>query len=652
MKIADKLPYFIVAGFAWIVIISSCANQGMPTGGPKDSIPPLLVSTEPDYKALNVDDEEVRLTFNEYIIPDAVSEMLVISPPLEKRPTILTKSKTLIIRFNEELKDSTTYSLDFKNSVVDNNERNPLEGLRFSFSTGEVYDSLRVAGRVINSFDLEPVEQTLVMLYSNLHDSAIYTVLPDYIAETDEQGNFLVSNIAPGKYHLFSITDINSDLKYNEGAEKIAFADSIIVPGSEFHSEVDTLVSGVDSLLIEGHTHFFPGPKYLRQFKEDLFEQYVKQAERNSRYQSTFVFNESVRDTFVLHPLESEIKNWYKLEYNEKFDSLIVWFADTLLASKDTFPVEFSYFQLDSTNQIYLQTDTTELIFTEKKEEPSRRRREKEEEQQGPKPVEQFTWKTNIQTSGFNLNEDIILSVPQPLKSIDTSGILLYLDSDTLKTPLDFKFSKDTIDWRTYRISYNWEPQINYILEIDSAAAINIYEISSKKFTKSIETQAEDYYGTINFEATGITEQVIIQLLENNEGEEVITEKIISENKIVVFDFLDPGKYKIKIIYDQNKNGKWDTGSFQDKYQPERVAYINEVIKIRSNWDSNLTWNMEPDPTFTKNIRDKELEEQMRKEAEEKARKEREGENSRQPQQRNSTFGPGGRGGSFSPTNR
>jgi len=653
MKIADKLPYFIIAGFAWIVIISSCANQGMPTGGPMDSIPPILVNTQPDYKALNYDENEVRLTFSEYIIPDAISEKLVVSPPLEKRPSILTKSRTLIIRFNEELKDSTTYSLDFKNSVVDNNERNPLEGLRFSFSTGEIYDSLRVAGRVLNSFDLEPVEQTLVLLHSNLHDSAVYTLTPDYIAETDEEGNFLVSNIAPGKYHLFSINDINNDLRYNEGAENIAFVDSLIVPHAEFYAEADTLVSGVDSLLIEGHTHFYPAPKYIRQFKENLFEQYVKREERESRYKSTFVFNESVRDSFSILPLESEMKNWYILEPNEKFDSLIVWFADTLLARQDTFPVEFSYYQLDSTNQLFLQTDTTELIFTDKKEEPTRRNREKDDEkEEGPEPIEQFSWNLNIQSSAFDLNKDILLTSPQPLKNIDTSDIVLYLALDTLKTPLNINFTKDTLAWRTYRIKYNWEPETNYTLEIDSAAAVNIYGITSKELTKNFETQEEDYYGTIIFEASGITEQVIVQLLENNENEEVITEKIINENKTVVFDFLEPDKYKIKIIYDRNKNGKWDTGSFQDKYQPERVAYINEVIKIRSNWDSNLNWNMEPDPTFTKNIRDKELEEQKRKEAEEKAKQEREGQNGRQPQQQNNPFGSGGGQRSIQPLRR
>ena len=646
MKIIDKLPYFIVAAFAWIVIISSCANQGMPTGGAKDTIPPVLISTVPGYKALNYEGEEVQLTFNEFIIPDAVSEKLVVSPPLEKRPTILTKSKTLIIRFNEELKDSTTYSLDFKSSVVDNNEQNPLENLRFSFSTGAVYDSLRVAGKVLNSFNLEPVEETLVMLHKNLHDSAVYTVTPDYIAETDEEGNFLITNIAPGKYHLFSIADINNDLNYNEGAEKIAFVDSVIAPRAEFHAEADTILTGMDSLLVEGHTHFYPEPKFLRQFKEDLFEQYVKKAERNSRYKSTFVFNEPVKDTFSLQPLGAEPEDWYISEPDENFDSLTVWFADTTLAGRDTIPVEFSYFQLDSMDRIYLKTDTTELIFTEKTEQSSRRRRGREaaEEEEGPEPIPQFNWSTNIQSSAFDLNEDVLLTAPQPLKSIDTSGIALYLTADTLKNPLQFKFTKDTLAWRTYRISHKWEPETNYTLEIDSATAVNIYTITSKKFSKSIKIREEDYYGSIILELTGVDGQVILQLLENNEAEDVITQKITDENKTMVFDFLDPDKYKVKIIYDRNRNGKWDTGSYQDKFQPEKVAYINEVIKVRSNWEWKYAWDVTPEPDFIKNIRDRELEEQRRKEAEEEAREEAEGQNNRN-QQQNNLLGPGGGGG-------
>ncbi|MFW6257492.1 MAG: Ig-like domain-containing domain, partial [Prolixibacteraceae bacterium] len=207
MKFLDKIPYLIIAGFAWIIIVSSCANQGMPSGGPRDSIPPVLVSTSPRYKSLNFGGDEVRLTFNEFIIPDQVSEQLVISPPIEKRPTILMKSKTLIVRFPESLQDSMTYSLDFKNSVVDNNEQNPIEDLRFIFSTGDELDSLRVAGNVMNAFNMEPLENVLVLLHKNLHDSAVYTLLPDYIARTDEEGMYLFDNLDEGKYHVFSLND-------------------------------------------------------------------------------------------------------------------------------------------------------------------------------------------------------------------------------------------------------------------------------------------------------------------------------------------------------------------------------------------------------------------------------------------------------------
>lgn len=174
MRILNKIPYVIIAGFAWVVIISSCANQGMPTGGPRDTIPPVLTGTYPGYKSLNFRGNEVRLSFNEFIIPDQVGEQLVISPPLEKRPLILTKGRTLIVRFNESLRDSLTYSMDFKNSVVDNNERNPYENLRFIFSTGNRLDSLRVAGKVVNAFNMETRENTLVLLHKNLHDSAVY----------------------------------------------------------------------------------------------------------------------------------------------------------------------------------------------------------------------------------------------------------------------------------------------------------------------------------------------------------------------------------------------------------------------------------------------------------------------------------------------
>lgn len=645
MKIIDKLPYIIIAGFAWIVIISSCANQGMPTGGPRDTIPPVLLSTQPEFKALNYNGDEVHFTFDEFIIPDEISEKLVISPPLEKRPTIRTKSKTLIIQFNEKLLDSVTYSMDFKNSIVDNNEKNAYENLRFSFSTGNIYDSLRVAGMVMNAFNKEPVENALVMLHKNLHDSAVYTLRPNYIAKTDEDGIYLIDNIAEGEYHLFAINDDNSDLMYNEGAEKIAFYDTLVVPSAEFFSEADTLTNGNDSLLVSGHTHFLPEPVYLNQFTEDIYQQYLSTSNRDSKYKCTFVFNETVKDTFDIQLVNANAteEDWYTMEPNEEYDSLTVWIADTTVAKMDTLNIELSYFQIDSTNQLYLHKDTVELNFSEKEKEESVRRGRRaaadDDEEEAPAPLPQFNWATNLSASTFELDDDVVIQAPEPVKDFDYSRVKLFHTEDTLKTPLEFRFDRDSTAWRTYRLSFPWEPETNYTLEIDSAACENIYGITSRELSSKFKTREEDYYGIINLNVTGVDSTVIIQLLENNDEEEVLAQQTIEKDQSVVFDFLAPEKYKVKAIFDNNKNGKWDTGSYQDKYQPEMVVYINEVIKVRSNWDSNINWELTKDPYFEKNIRDRELEEKLQKEAEEEERRERE-QREEPGQQQNNMFQP------------
>ncbi len=625
MKIKGKIPLLIVAALGWVVVISSCANIGMPTGGPKDTIPPAVLSTSPELRALNYKGEDVRFTFNEYIRTDKISDALVISPPLSKRPSIKTKSKTLIVQFNEELRDSVTYSFDFKNSVVDNNEGNPLENLRFSFATGPEYDSLRVAGRVVNAFDLEPIESCLVLLQSNLHDSAIFKVIPDYIAKTDEEGLFMIDNIAAGSYNLFAVNDLNNDMLYNEGAEEIAFVDELIIPRAEFHEAVDadTVVNGLDSMLVVGHTHFYPDPVYLRYFMEDIFEQYIDKAERENRYQCLFLFNESVEDTFGIRLLTDDNKNWYTLEHNQNMDSIVLWITDTTLAKMDSLYMELSYFMVDSTDAPYLFTDTVLMHYSDP-EIVSDRRRKKEEDQEEEvvKPVVQFDWKISL-PSTMELNGQILLEAPQPLAGFDSSMVNLFLTEDTLKTPLDFQIKKVESAWRTYVVDYKWEPETKYTFSIDSATCTNIYGITSKRYARNFETREEDYYGSLVFEFSGVPGPMIVQVLKNNKEEQVMRSKKFDSDGTVDFTLLAPEKYKVKVIYDTNGNGKWDSGSFQDKIQPERVTYLNEVIKLRSNWSETRIWDVTVDPEYTKNIIDQEAEEKKRKEAEEKARKEK-----------------------------
>lgn len=657
MKIKGKFPLFVVVALAWVVIVSSCANIGMPEGGPTDSIPPVLLNAKPAYKALNYGGDDVSFTFNEYLNTDDISSTLVVSPPLKKKPTVLTKSKTLLVRFNEELKDSVTYSLDFKNSITDNNEQNPYSNFRFSFSTGSVYDSLRVAGRVIKAFNLDPDENgTLVVLHANLHDSAVYRCIPDYIAETDENGLFMIDNIAPGTYNLFAFNDLNNDLMYNEGAEEIAFVDSVVVPKAHFVAEPDTLVTGVDSMLIMGHTYFSPEPFYMRYFTEDIYEQYFKTQTRDKRNSCIFSFNEPV-DSFSVKLLDTIADDWQLFEFDDDRDSMLMWITDTTISKKDSLNMEVSYCMLDTAGNPYVKRDTVLMSFSEQAESGKKKKKKQGgglfggkdhnhgEKHGRPSPegmeegvtdsvpkivIPQFDWQSDL-GSTMELNGEIRFTSPEPIKNFDETMCALYLTEDTLKTPLKINVEEDDEAYRTYLISYKWEPGTAYCFDIDSAACENIYGITSRKLHKEFKARQEDYYGSIEFEFTNVSSPIIIQVLKNDDNEAVVREKQLSANGDVHFKYLTPEKYKVKVIFDDNGNGKWDCGSFHDKIQPERVAYVQEIIKLRPNWNEKYSWNLKPDPVFRKKIIDKEVEEQKRQEAEEKARKEKEAQQKTSP---------------------
>ncbi|MDR2911412.1 MAG: Ig-like domain-containing protein [Bacteroidales bacterium] len=623
MKFIGKIPLLIVFVLAWIVIVSSCANQGMPTGGPLDSFPPIIVNTQPGYRALNYKGKEVRLTFDEYINSSKVLEELIISPPMEKRPTVLTKSKTLIVRFNEDLNNNVTYSLDFKNGVVDNNENNPYKGLRFSFSTGNSYDSLRVEGHVFNGFNLDTPENILVMLHNNLNDSAILTLRPNYIAKVDTTGYFLIDNISSGHYNLFAINDQNNDLKYNEGTEGIAFLDSVIVPFAEYVEMVDTVVNDNDSFLISGHTHFFPEPVFMRYFTENIFNQYIKTYTRSLKYKCDFIFNQPINDSFNVNLLNNEFENWYLLEQNSKMDSITLWITDTTLANRDTLLMEVSYFQLDTLKQPIIQKDTLALSFTAQggNSQPRRERSRDENEEVNEEilPVTQFEFITNT-GSVLELNNDIEINFPEPIHEFDSTLIKLYLTGDTLKTHLEYSIMQDSLHFRTYKMAHKWEPGTSYTLDIDSTAFTNIYGITSKKMSSTFQTRDNNYYGQIILNFSDVKSPIIAQLLRNDNNETVLRSKSISSDSIVTFDYLAPEKYVLKIIYDGNSNGKWDSGNFKSKLQPERVAYHNEVVKVRSNWNNEISWAVDENPEFIKNIIDAELEAQKSREAEQQNR--------------------------------
>jgi hypothetical protein len=605
LKLRDGV--FLLFGFLafYALFNSSCANQGMPTGGAKDSIPPVVVKTVPELRSKNFQGDELRFTFNEFIISEEVKEKIVISPPMKKKPIVKMKGKTLIVEFAEDLKKETTYSIDFKDAIADNNEKNPIKSLRYSFSTGDQYDSLRIAGIVRNAYTQEPVEKALVMLHRQPNYTAFIDSVPDYIGMTDKKGIFMIDNIASGTYRLYALTDEDNSLTYNSNAELIAFSDSILIPSARFTAKNDTLVSGTDSLLVSGHVEFFPGLQYLMMFEEIKFDQFLESFERKQSNKCVFFFAESLSDSFsvqLIQPLPKNQKDWKFLENNLKKDSIIVWLTDTLLSESDTLKFELKYEVLDSLKQLTTKHDTVEAIYNFPKVPKLKRKKEEKE------IVSTIDFKDNINTSGHDIYQKIIIEAPEPLAAFDTSMVRLYSQMDTVLTEIPIVVHRDSNSIRKFWIEHNWEPDTYYQFQIDSAAARNIYGDPTNKVIRKFKTQKEEYYGKIILEIKNLETPAIVQLLTNSKDEKILQKAQILEDGRIEFPYLKPEKYKMRLIRDNNKNGEWDTGYLAEFQQAERVVYYPKVIKVRSNFEFKETWKTNYDPTIKKEIVDEEFE--------------------------------------------
>ncbi len=598
----------------YLIFYTSCANIGSPSGGVKDSIPPVVVKTIPELRGTNFDGNDVRFTFDEFIMPDGILDKLVISPPMKKKPIIKMKSKTLIVEFQDTLRKKSTYSLDFKDAVADNNEKNPIANFRFSFSTGPTFDSLRISGFVKNALNQEPVDKALVLLHRQQNYLAFIDSIPDYIGTTNKEGLFVIDNVAPGKYRLYALMDADNSLTYNSKSELIAFADSILIPSASWVTRTDTIVKGLDTLVTQGHVDFLPEPQNLMMFEENKFEQYLDNSKRPQANQCDFYFAESLSDSFRINLIKPvPTKDWSFIETNLKRDSITVWLTDTIISKSDSLKFELKYEVLDSMQQMVLKRDTVELIYT-----PPKLAKTKRKKNAAPL-IPTITLINNINQSAHDIYQRIKIEAPEPLTSFDLKQIRLYSMLDTVKTNIPIVVQKDTNSIRKFFIEHHWEPNSNYLFQIDSAAARNIYGHPSNKIDLKFRTQKEDYYGKIFLTISGLTGPAIIQLLANTKDEKILQKiQVIGDGKIE-FPYLKPEKYKIRLIMDANKNGKWDTGYLADNLQPEKVVYYPKVIKVRGNFEFKESWKIDYKPDYKKVLFDEELEkEKARKKEQDK----------------------------------
>jgi len=561
----------------------------MPSGGPKDETPPKVTSTFPGNYSLNFENKKITINFDEFVVLKELNKKFVVSPPLKKKPNVRLKGRSIVVYLEDSLKDNTTYTLDFADAIVDNNEGNALGDFQYIFSTGNTIDSLCIGGHLENAFDQSPIVGALVMVYESKGDSIPYTTIPDYICKTDSIGHFKIRNIKNTSYKIFALKDGNKDYKFNGGVEEIAFLDQDIQVTAEYSSRNDTIVKytkdsvAYDSIYTQGYVKYAPADVFLRMFKEKDEQLYITKAKRISRKLLHFGFNRERIDSLKINLLGiEEGDKWFYLEKNITNDSLNYWISDSTIYNRDTLLAELQYMKTDSMKKLVLFRDTVKLNFKSKKK---AKLNKKQKEKLANRKKESLKFDIDLK-SILEINKNISLSFKEPVGKLRIDMIHLYRMKDSTEVSENFNITKDSLSILKFHIHHKWKAEEKYKLVIDSLAINNIYNLYNNGIEKTFSIREKEYYGELYLDFKNINTNCIIQLMDVNDIKTILQEKKINKDKKVKFSFLKAGTYIVKTIVDSNNNGKWDTGKYLDHLQAERVFIHAKEMKVRSNWSS------------------------------------------------------------------
>ncbi len=570
-----------------------CARVGAPIGGEKDKSPPRVKKSIPENYSIHFEGDKIEIDFDEFFRLRELDQKFVVSPPLEEKPEILPKGKTLVIDLkNNEFRENTTYTFNFSDAIVDNNEGNPIENFEFVFSTGNTIDSLLVTGTIIRAFDLQPEEDVFVMLYENLNDSAPIIEFPAYIAKADDEGKFRVKNIKTDTFRVIGLKDMNLNYKFDLAGEPIAFMDSLLFIGMGKKTElarVDTTrteLARVDTTQTEKALIKPPNIK-LYLFTEEEEEQYLKSSERPSSYQIIFIFNKPLTTELIVNPVDfSPSDDWYLKEDYPNGDTISYWIKDSTIANTEVLTAELIYPVKDSTDVFKPYSDTVTLRYSKPVKASRKRRQETEQEEQFLKLGINVT-----RGSMLDLNSNILIESPTPVLNIDKSMINILKIKDTVEIEQEYIFFIDSIRIRKFWIRLPLEENSSYKIWIEPGAFEDIYGIKNDTVKISFRTKKIDFYGNLIVSVQSVKTGVIVQLLDEKNNK--LKEEYIENDKEIKFTYLYPKKYKLKVIFDKNKNGTWDTGNYLKKIQPEKVLFYSKEINIRANWDLEIVWDIE-----------------------------------------------------------
>lgn len=531
-----KLIYTVLS----IVVISGCAKRGSPTGGPVDSIPPVLINASPKINSTNFDSKEIRLTFDEFVKLDKVEEQLIISPPIDKSSyevkPLSGVTKKVFLEFIDSLETETTYSINFGNSIKDNNEGNPLTFFSYTFSTGETIDSLYVRGNISDAFDRDTDNYISIHLYridSVFNDSIIFNNRPTYISNSLDSTSYQFKNIKEGKYLIVAIKDIDNNYFFDPFYDKIGFIDSLITLPQD--SIINFKLFKEETSLIWDKPHFINSEKIG-------FGYYGKLDLKNIKIESSIP--DSVQYTYTKE---------------RESDTLIFWL------SKNSF---------DSLNFNLIEKDTTKLVTVKFDR---------------AKDTLIDSLSINPKTSNvIHLKETFKLSSNIPLKKIEDSLITIR-DIDSLIIPFTTSIN-DNLD--QIEIEFEVSPSDNYRLFILPEAIKDIRGVSNDTLQYNVVSQTLEDYGNVYLDVVRNSESKFILHMIDSNGDIIREFKNVNLDTTYNFDYVRPGKYTFRLIEDANNNDIWDTGNYLKKIKPESVYYFANELEVRANWDLNETFNL------------------------------------------------------------
>lgn len=593
----SKSLYYIFIIIA-AAVMYSCANIGNPSGGPIDKTPPIFMRSNPTPNAVNVKDRKIEIFFDEIVTLKDPSTKIIVSPAQTEMPRMSALGRKVTVELVDSLLPNTTYTIDFSNSIQDNNEGNAIDNFAFAFSTGSVIDSMRVSGYVLDSRTLEPMQSVVVGLQSNLADSAFHKEKLQRVALTNDRGQFTIRNVSPGSYHIFALKDLDRDYKFGNPTEDIAFLDSIIVPSIGSREAADTVyndLNEIDTIMRATRPAYFPNDILLSMFNEDRKSQYLANNLRvdSTRISLTFAAASDTLPSLSIVGRNDVPDQWYTLERSQTNDTLIYWIRPPHLVSADTLMVATTYLRTDTASNLSWGTDTLKFTFQRQKA----KKKKKNEETDSLEQI-RFMELHPLANGTQEVYAPLLLQTGTPIERYSREAFHLQrkLQNDTTFYPAEIKsiaLRDSTLSRRDLMLKVDWEPGAAYTLAVDSLAMTDIYGLQTKPLKVDFNVRKMEEYGNIVFNIPAVRDSAIVELLDGTD--KVVLHTPVKNHRAELLN-LQPGKYYARLFIDRNGNGKYDTGNYDMHLQPEETVYYPGAINLKKNWDVEQTWDIYATP--------------------------------------------------------